>query len=77
MILVYRKMQKDFPYAYIKNAATPPESAEERLKVKEIKVDVVVEGSNQEESKKMMEKILTEFDTRLKKVGGNIIISYT
>jgi molybdenum cofactor synthesis domain-containing protein len=74
---VYRKIKQDFPDAYIKNAATPPESAEERLKVKEIKVDVVVEGSNQEESEKMMERILIEFDTRLQQVGGNIIYSYT
>lgn len=70
---VYREMQKDYPDAFIKNAATPPESAEERLNVKKIKVDLVVEGENHEESGRLMDAMLEEFAKRLKVVGGVIL----
>ena len=47
---IYRAMQADYPDAYIKNAATPPERANERVQVREIKVDIVVEAPSLEES---------------------------
>jgi molybdopterin-biosynthesis enzyme MoeA-like protein len=71
---VYRRMQRDLPDVYIKNAATPPEAPEERLRVKEIKVDLVVEGENREKCEALMEEVLVEFDRRLGKVGGKLIL---
>ncbi len=71
---VYRKMQSDYPNVYIKNAATPPESQEERMRVKDITVDVVAEGSNQDESEVILQEVLDEFDNRLAKVGGKLIL---
>jgi nicotinamide-nucleotide amidase len=70
---VYRAMQRDYPDVYLKNAATPPESADGRLEVREIKVDVVVEGGSREESEGLMEEVLDEFDRRLAEVGGRIL----
>jgi nicotinamide-nucleotide amidase len=70
---VYRAMQRDYPGVYLKNAATPPESADGRLEVREIKVDVVVEGGSGEESEALMEGVLDEFDRRLGEVGGRIL----
>ena len=70
---VYRAMQRDYPDVYLKNAATPPESADGRLEVREIKVDVVVEGGSMEESEVLMEGVLDEFDRRLGEVGGRIL----
>ena len=70
---VYRAMQRDYPDVYLKNAATPPESADGRLEVRKIKVDVVVEGGSREESEVLMEGVLDEFDRRLGEVGGRIL----
>ena len=70
---VYRAMQRDYPDVYLKNAATPPESADGRLEVREIKVDVVVEGGSREDSEALMEEVLDEFDRRLGEVGGRIL----
>jgi molybdopterin-biosynthesis enzyme MoeA-like protein len=70
---VYRAMQRDYPDVYLKNAATPPESADGRLEVREIKVDVVVEGGSREECEGRMEEVLAEFDRRLGRVGGRIL----
>ena len=71
---VYRVMQADYPGVYIKNAATPPEAPEERLRVKEITVDVVVEGGSREESEMILGEVLAEFDRRLGEVGGRLIL---
>jgi molybdenum cofactor synthesis domain-containing protein len=70
----YLGMQADYPDVYIKNAATPPESPEERAKVKDITVDVVAEGGSREESVKMLDEVLAEFDRRLGEVGGRLIL---
>lgn len=70
----YRGMQADYPDVYIKNAATPPESPEERAKVKDITVDVVAEGGSREESVKILDEVLAEFDRRLREVGGRLIL---
>jgi len=69
---VYRRMQADYPDGYIKNAATPPESPEER--VKDITVDVVAEGGSREESRRILGEVLAEFDRRLEEVGGRLIL---
>jgi molybdenum cofactor synthesis domain-containing protein len=71
---VYRRMQVDYPDVYIKNAATPPEAPEERLRVKDITVDVVVEGGSREESEGVLEEVLADFDRRLGEVGGRLIL---
>jgi molybdenum cofactor synthesis domain-containing protein len=70
----YLGMQADYPDVYIKNAATPPESPEERAKVKDITVDVVAEGGSREESVKILDEVLSEFDRRLGEVGGHLIL---
>ena len=71
---VYRGMQADYPDVYIKNAATPPEAPEERLRVKDITVDVVVEGGSREESESILGEVLAEFGRRLGEVGGMLIL---
>jgi molybdenum cofactor synthesis domain-containing protein len=71
---VYRGMQADYPNVYIKNAATPPEAPEERLRVKDITVDVVTEGGSREESELILEDVLLELDRRLGEVGGRLIL---
>jgi len=71
---VYRRMQADYPDVYIKNAATPPESPEERLSVRDITVDVVAEGESREESAGILDEVLAEFDRRLGEVGGTLIL---
>jgi len=71
---VYRRMQADYPDVYIKNAATPPESPEERLSVRDITVDVVAEGGSREESAGILDEVLAEFDRRLGEVGGGLIL---
>ena len=71
---VYRKLQSDYPDVYIKNAATPPEAPEERLRVKDITVDVVAEGGSREESEAILGEVLAEFGRRLGEVGGELIL---
>ena len=71
---VYRGMQADYPDVYIKNAATPPEAPEERVSVKDITVDVVVEGGSREESESILGEVLAEFGRRLGEVGGRLIL---
>ena len=71
---VYRGMQADYPDVYIKNAATSPESPEERVRVKDITVDVVAEGGSREESGGILGEVLAEFDRRLGEVGGRLIL---
>ena len=71
---VYRGMQADYPGVYIKNAGTSPEGPGERVQVKEITVDVVVEGGSREESEVTLGEVLEEFDRRLGEVGGRLIL---
>lgn len=70
---VYRQMQRDYPEAYLKNAATPPESPEGRLMVKDIKVDVVVGGSTRGEGEERMDRLLEDFRERIEAVGGVLL----
>jgi len=71
---VYREMQADYPDVYIKNAATRPEAPEERVRVKDITVDVVAEGGSREESELILGEVLAEFGRRLGEVGGRLIL---
>jgi molybdenum cofactor synthesis domain-containing protein len=71
---VYRAMQRDYPDAYIKNAATPPQSAEERLTVQEIKVDVVIGGATLDEGEARMDELIRDFKRRIEVLGGKIIV---
>ncbi len=70
---VYHQMQKDYPEAYLKNAATPPESPKERSMVKDIKVDIVVEASTRDEGENWMHLILEDFKGRIEAVGGELL----
>jgi hypothetical protein len=67
-------MQRDHPDIYIKNAATPPMGAGERLKVHDIKVDVVVESSSREGSRAKMAEVLDEFRRRIEGGGGLLLV---
>lgn len=71
---MYRRMLRDHPDVYIKNASTPPEDAEERAKVKEIKVDIIVEGATRFESEEKMEAVLEEFRKRIEALQGRLLI---
>ncbi|MDH5791226.1 MAG: competence/damage-inducible protein A [Candidatus Bathyarchaeota archaeon] len=70
---VYHQMQRDYPDAYLKNAATPPESPEERSMVKDIKVDIVVGASTREEGENRMHLLLEDFRGRIEAVGGELL----
>jgi molybdopterin-biosynthesis enzyme MoeA-like protein len=70
---VYSKLQADYSEIYIKNAATPPEAEEERAKVKEIKVDIVVQGATKREAEEKMEAFIAEYKHRIDAAGGGII----
>ena len=70
---VYTQLQNDYPEVYIKNAATPPEAEEERSKVKEIKVDIVVQGTTMHEAEKKMEVFMTDYKRRVDAAGGGTI----
>jgi nicotinamide-nucleotide amidase len=71
---IYREMQQDHPDIYIKNAATPPMGAKERLNVHDIKVDLVVESSSREESRVKMAEILDDFRRRIEGGGGLLLV---
>ncbi len=70
---VYTQLQKDYPEVYIKNAATPPEAEEERSKVKEIKVDIVVQGATKRDAQEKMECFMAEYKRRVDAAGGGTI----
>lgn len=71
---IYRQMQADYPGVYIKNAATSPEGPEERLRVRNIKVDVVVESATREESRALLGAVLEDFRGRLEGQGGSLLV---
>lgn len=70
---IYRAIQAEYKDAYIKNAATPPESANERIQVREIKVDIVVEAPSYEESEARMIELVSDFRRRLKAKNGELV----
>lgn len=70
---VYTQLQIDYPEVYIKNAATPPEADEDRSKVKEIKVDIVIQGATMGEAEKKMKAFMTEYKRRIDAAGGGTI----
>ncbi|MCX6648951.1 MAG: competence/damage-inducible protein A [Candidatus Bathyarchaeota archaeon] len=70
---VYTKLQADYPEIYIKNAATPPEAEEDRSKVKEIKVDIVVQGNSTREAEERMTAFMAEYKRRVDEAGGGTI----
>ncbi len=67
---VYTQLQADYPEVYIKNAATPPEAEEDRSKVKEIKVDIVIQGATVKEGEAKMESFMEEYKRRVDLAGG-------
>lgn len=70
---VYTKLQQDYPDVYIKNAATPPEAEEERDKMKEIKVDIVIQGTTKKEAEEKMAVFMAEYKRRVDEAGGGTI----
>jgi molybdenum cofactor synthesis domain-containing protein len=70
---LYTQLQIDYPEIYIKNAATPPEAEEERAKVKEVKVDIVVQGTTKREAEEKMEAFMAEYKRRVDSAGGGVI----
>jgi len=70
---VYTQLQADYPEVYIKNAATPPEADEDRSKVKEIKVDIVIQGATMREAEKKMKTFMIDYMRRIDAAGGGTI----
>jgi len=70
---IYRAMHTDYPDVYIKNAATPPEEDSERVKVREIKVDLVVEAPSVEECEALMDEVVSDFRRRIEGKNGQFI----
>ena len=71
---LYRKLQKEHPEIYIKNAATPPLPGENREKVHTIKVDIVVEAPTVKEAAEKMDAFLSEYQRRINALGGGEIL---
>lgn len=71
---MYRSLLRDFRDIYLKNVATPPIMAEEREKVKEIDVDIVVQAPSRAECEEMMRAFLKEFRSRTEASGGQLIM---
>jgi len=69
---IYRAMQAEYQDAYIKNAATPPERSNERVKVREIKVDIVVEAPSIEECQARMGELVSDFSRRIEAKNGEL-----
>jgi len=71
---MYGSLLQDFRDVYLKNVATPPLMAEEREKVREIEVDIVVQAPSREECEGRMEAFLREFRSRAEASGGQLIM---
>jgi hypothetical protein len=71
---MYRSVLSDFKDVYLKKATTPPLRAEEREKVKDIKVDIVVEASSMEGCERKMDAFLQKFKYRVESSGGKLIM---
>lgn len=69
---MYRHMIRDYPDVFIKNEATPPEVPEERLKIKEIKVDIVVKGETKQDSESRLAIVLQDFKERIEALNGRL-----
>ncbi len=70
---LYREMQRDFPEAYIKNAATPPVEGESREEFHLIKVDIVVSGETMGEAEEKLERLVSEYRRRIQSTSGGWI----
>ena len=71
---VYRSIIDDFDDVYLKHGATPPLMAEDRKRVVEFKVDVVVESPSKEDGKRKMNAVLDEFKKRFEAKGGKLMV---
>ncbi len=70
---VYRSVQDDFRDVYVKMATTAPLNMEEREKVRDIKIDLVVEGTSKADCERRMEAFLSDFKKRIEASGGALI----
>jgi len=71
---MYNSLLRDFADVYLKNAATPPLMAEERERVHEIDVDIVVQAPTRAECERKMEAFLGELRSRAVARGGELIM---
>jgi nicotinamide-nucleotide amidase len=71
---MYRSVLRDFKDVYLKKATTPPLRVEEREKVKDIKVDIVVEAASMEGCERKMDAFLQKFKNRIESSGGKLIM---
>ena len=70
---LFEQLMRDFPRDYLKHAATPPIRAEERERVWDIKVDVVVEADSAEAGEREMDRLIRELRARIEAKGGELI----
>ena len=73
---IYQQLQQDYPEVYIKNAATPPGDESERLKVKEIKVDIVIQALSLPLAEEQFERLIADWQRRMDSAGGGSISRY-
>ncbi|MBM3292822.1 competence/damage-inducible protein A [Candidatus Bathyarchaeota archaeon] len=73
---LYRQLQSDFPDIYIKNAATPPGSDNEREQIRTIKVDIVVQAPTKTEAEQRMDSFVSEYRKRMLELGEGEIIEF-
>jgi len=69
---VYRSVQEDFRDIYVKMASTAPFNTVEREKVRDIKVDLVVEGASKAECEQRMEAFLSDVKKRIEASSGTL-----
>jgi len=71
---IYYSVLNDYEDVYLKMGGIPPLNAEERGKVRDIKVDLVVEGASEAECEKKMEAFLKDFKNRIEASDGTLIM---
>jgi len=70
---MYRSVTRDFRDVYLKNSITPPLRAEERDRVQDIRVYIVVEAASKAECEGKMDAFLREFRNRVEASGGELV----
>jgi molybdopterin-biosynthesis enzyme MoeA-like protein len=71
---LFREIQRECPDVYLKNVATPPVEEDDRHKVHDIIVYIVVKGDSLGEAKNRMKDFLEEYERRIIQAGGGEII---
>jgi molybdenum cofactor synthesis domain-containing protein len=71
---MYRALGRDHRDIYLKNHTIPPLTQEERKKVRDIAVHIVVEAASEAKCDSRMSSFLEEFGRRVRENGGELIV---